>query len=166
MTWMGGEWGKSYPLNSATKLPAILNKTKGRVHYSAWVVMMLRDRILSGQSSLQDGWYEALLTGERDKSNKGIIDLYMYKYDMKCYLLGPLLEMHAFQSDAEDTVRDVFKDHRTYRENMRPLAEAEADLPFMTSWRKSTERLAIMVEHCVLMSATTACSISPCRPGR
>ena len=66
---------------------------------------------------------------------------------MKCYLLGPLLEMHAFQSDANDTLSEVFKDHRTYREKMRPLAEAEADLSFMASWRKSTERLASMVEH-------------------
>ena len=148
-------------LNSVTKLSAILLKTKGRVHYSAWVVMMMRDRIQSGQSSLQDGWSEALLTGERDKSNKGIIDLYMYKYDMKCYLLGPLLEMHAFQSDAKDTLREVFKDHRTYREKMRPLAEAEADLSFMARWRKSTERLASMVEHFVLARATTACSRSP-----
>ena len=80
---MDGEWGKSSPLNSVTKLSAILSKTKGRVHYSAWVMMMLRDRILSGQSSLQDGWYEALLTGDRDNSNKGFVDLYMYKYDMK-----------------------------------------------------------------------------------
>ena len=149
---MDGEWGKSSPLNSVTKLSAILSKTKGRVHYSVWVVMMVRDRILSGQSGLQDGWSEALLTGERDKSNKGIIDLYMYKYDMKCYLLGPLLEMHAFQSDAKDTLRAIFKDHRTYREKMRPVVEAEADLTFMASWRKSTERLANMVEHFVFES--------------
>ena len=121
----------------------------------------MRDRILSGQSSLQDGWYAALLTGERDTSNKGIIDLYMYKYDMKCYLLGPLLEMHAFQSDAKDTLRDLFRDHITYRQTMRPLAEAEPDLSFMASWRKSTERLASMVEHFVLTRATTACSRSP-----
>ena len=146
---MDGEWGKSSPLNSVTKLSAIHNKTKGRVNYSAWVVMMVRDRILSGQSSLQDGWSEALLTGERDRSNKGIIDLYMYKYDMKFYLLGPLLEMHAFQSEAKDMLRAIFKDHRTYREKMRPLPEEEADLSFMASWRKSTERLATMVEHFV-----------------
>ena len=80
---MDGEWGKSSPLNSVTKLAAILNKSKGRIHYSRWVVLMVQDRILSGQSSLQDGWAGDLLTGERDTSNKGIIDLYMYTYDMK-----------------------------------------------------------------------------------
>ena len=100
---MDGESGNSYHLNSVGKLSAILSKTKGRVHYSAWVVMMLRDRILSGQSSLQDGWSEHMRTGERDIWNKGITDVYMYKYDMKCYLLCPLLDMHAFQSDATES---------------------------------------------------------------
>ena len=45
LTWMDGEWGKSSPLNSVTKLAAALNKSKGRVHYTRWVVMMVQDRI-------------------------------------------------------------------------------------------------------------------------
>ena len=94
-----------------------------------------------------------MLTGSRDKSNKGIIDLYMYKYDMKTYLLGPLSEMHAFQSEAKDTLRAIFKDHHTYRQKMRPIGcEHEPDLSFMSAWRKSTEKLAYLIEALVFDS--------------
>ena len=76
---------------------------------------------------------------------------------MKTYLLGPWLEMHAFQSNANDALRAIFKDHCSYREKLRPVAKTppgqpEPDLSFMSSWRKSTERLANMVEHYVFES--------------
>ena len=75
LEWMDGEWGKASPLNSVTKLAAIMNKSKGKLHYAKWIILTVKDRILSGQSGLQDGWSEALLTGMSDKSGKGIADL-------------------------------------------------------------------------------------------
>ena len=155
--WMDGEWGKASPLNSVTKLSAIMNKSKGRIHYAKWVILTVKDRILCGQSSLQDGWSESLLTGASDKSGKGIIDFYMYKYDLKTYLLGPLMEMHPFQSEAKEVLRTIFADHHAYRAKVRPVVEtppggAEPDLSFMANWRKSTELLAALVESFVFES--------------
>ena len=94
LTWMDGTWGKESPLNTVGKLSAIATKTKGQLEYARWIVACVKDRILSKQSSLNDGWSEELLTGSRDKSSKGIIDLCMYKLDMKTYLLGGFLESH------------------------------------------------------------------------
>ena len=64
-----------------------------------------------------------MLTGASDKSGKGIIDFYMYKYDLKTYLLGPLMEMHPFQSEAKEVLRTIFADHHAYRAKVRPVAE-------------------------------------------
>ena len=83
---MDGTWGKERPLNTVGKLSAIATKTKGQLEYARWIVACVKDRILSKQSSLIDGWSEELLTGSRDKSSKGIIDVYMYRLDMKTYL--------------------------------------------------------------------------------
>ncbi len=169
LTWMDGTWGKAGPLNSVTKLAAIVTKSKSNLEYARWVVATVRDRIISKQSSLQDGWSVDLLTGERDKSHKGIIDLYMYKKDMATYLLGGLLESHPFQSEAKADLRKVFQSHQSYRKLFKPVAETpprvaetphneavaetpQADLSFMAAWRKSTELLCELVEELVFMS--------------
>ena len=108
---MDGTWGKESPLNTVGKLSAIATKTKGQLESARWIVACVKDRILSKQSSLNDGWSEELLTGSRDKSSKGIIDLYMYKLDMKTYLLGGFLESHPFQSEAKVDLRKIFQSH-------------------------------------------------------
>ena len=86
------------------------------------VCVCVKDRILSKQSSLGDGWSEELLTGSRDKSNKGTIDLYMYKLDMKTYLLGGLLEPRPFQSEAKVDLRAISQSHESYRSLFKPVA--------------------------------------------
>ena len=63
LTWMDGTWGKESPLNSVTKLSAIVTKAKGHLDYARWIVACVKDRIFSKQSSLGDGWSEELLTG-------------------------------------------------------------------------------------------------------
>lgn len=127
LLWMDATWQKNNPLNSVKKLAAIMTKTKGNEEYAEWVIACIADRICSRQSSLQDGWSMELLTGERDKSNKGIIDLCMFKLEVCKYLLGPILETHAFQSEAKETVRMVFKSHASFRQLYKPLAETMVD---------------------------------------
>ena len=162
---MDGTWGKESPLNTVGKLSAIATKTKGQLEYARWIVACVKDRILSKQSSLNDGWSEELLTSSRDKSNKGIIDLYMYKLDMKTYLLGGSLESHPFQSEAKVDLRKMFQSHENYRLLFKPVAltplEQDSpqgqgipavDLGFMGSWRKRTERVCELVEELCFMS--------------
>jgi len=74
-------------------------------------VVSIKHRIILKQSSIHDGWSEELLTGARDTSSKGIIDLYMHKLDMKTYLLGSLLESHPIQSEAKVQLPKIFKSH-------------------------------------------------------
>ena len=131
--------------------------------YARWIAACVKDRILSKQSFLGDGWSEELLTGSRGKSNKGIIDLCMYNLDMNTYLLGGLLGPHPFQSEAKVDLRAIFQSHESYRLLFKPVAVppleqdsprwiAAVDLGFMGSWRKSTERLCELVEELWFMS--------------
>eukprot|EP00971_Amphidinium_carterae_P019517 384133-Amphidinium_carterae.3 len=45
-----------------------------------------------------------LLTWQ-DGSNKGTIDLFLFKKELKDYMLGPALELQGFQTDAKETMR-------------------------------------------------------------
>jgi hypothetical protein len=108
---MDNNWGKQSPLNSITKLSNIHTKCRNNVENIRWVLAMIKDRIASSQSSLGDSWSVDALTGDHDKSRKGLVDLFLYKRDMGMYLLGPVLESHAFQSEAKEMLRAIFKTH-------------------------------------------------------
>lgn len=88
LTWMDSEWGKASPLNSVTKLAAVMMKSKGKLEQARWVINCIKDRIQSKQVSIHDGFSVEQLTGDRDKSHKGLIDLFIFSKKERYHALS------------------------------------------------------------------------------
>ena len=88
-------------------------------------------------------------SGGKDGSNKGIIDLFVFKKDMKQHMLGPLLECNPFPTEAKEQLRRIFESHKVYRQQYRPWENEDVDLTFTGSWTPSVRKFADLVERVV-----------------
>ena len=159
LAWMDSKWGKAAPLNSVTKLSSVMTKTKGNEEQARWVINCVRDRCESKQANVDDGWSVDSLTGGKDKSGKGLIDLFLYKREIMQYILGPFAESNPVQSEAKPILRQVFANHAVYRQKLKPMIASEGDgggveaqtpdLSFMSCFRKSSEKLRELIERLV-----------------
>ena len=119
-------------------------------------VFSAADLYRSGQS--QNPSY-ADLTGW-GRGGKGLIDVYLLKYNIKDHMLNTLTKKHNCAADLCKKMNDVFGGHASYRELLSPLADengAKAEtgkiLAWQVGWPQSWLMYAQFVEELLYTTA-------------
>ncbi len=85
------------------------------------------------------------LTGYGTTGNKGTIDLYCMKNDLRIYLLNVWLGSLALPHDAKIKFQQVFQNHASYRKALEPYPDQKAEPNYTapdTSWQAGWESSA------------------------
>ena len=79
-----------------------------------WVVLSIDDLFRNGMMALGECTWDAL-TGYRSPGHKGTVDLLICKKDMLLFFTDRFAAKHSFDPVFLSTLRNVLRDHQTYR---------------------------------------------------
>ena len=105
------QFGKSTPFDSVYKLEAICTKGK-TTEQCLWLVNHMVDVITDGLAQTQE-FSHRTLTG-KGMGNKGTLDLFLYKLEMKNYFVE-FADTSGFTTHVKSCLHSIL-DHATYRE--------------------------------------------------
>jgi len=134
-------------LNSVYALASLCEKTK-TLDKLMWVMHSLDDSLKNeyvhpGELTLRN------LTG-KNAGGKGLIDLFMYKKELRDYLAGPFMESKGFDYESKLAVRNFSADHVEYRKmfgyDTASAGPLVTDLTFMTLLPASTQAFIKLFE--------------------
>lgn len=120
-----------------------------------WTVLCINDLFRNGMMHLGELSWDAL-TGYRSPGNKGTVDLLLYKKSMLQFFLEKFAAKHQFEGEFLTKLRDVMRDHITYRKQVEPDVASKAcpdfvhpDISYRALWKRSGRLLASLVEETV-----------------
>ena len=104
------------------------------------------------------------LTGYRLPGHKGTVDLLMYKRDMLNHLIDTFAPKHPFEASCVAKLREIFRDHASYRTKVEPSMAAKKadgfvhpDISYRAKWKKSGRLLAALIEETVFTRDHDGC---------
>ena len=116
-----------------------MRKSRAPEH-TAWVFNSIRDRITSGAMSPKELAHRTLV-GDGGGGGRGLVDLYLMKFEMRKYALTTLLDRLELPTEVKEGFNKVMRTHKAYRKNLCPIT---ADDPADLSWRRGWKRASII----------------------
>lgn len=139
-------YGQGSPYNSVAKLHLFAQKTKSTAS-CAWVFASINDACASGMYPPNTFTVRSL---KGEASNKGFIDVMLFKGDIRVYMLSEYLDKRAFASAAKEKIRAVFSNHATYRAHVGfPEQTMLQELTWQNNWPPSTMQAFKLIEDLV-----------------
>ena len=139
------EWGHNSPLNQISKMHLITKGCK-TAEQLAWVLQCIVDSVRAGVYSAGMLNFNAL---KGDGNNKGFIDIFCKRLEMKTYLLSIWQDKRAFDPLVKAKLREVFMNHTSFREHVAFLERDQQDLSWQTSWSPSAMQTARFLEDAI-----------------
>ena len=149
------KWGKSSPFNSVLKLFLFNQKCKeiSRTHSlnltasTVWVFAGILDWVSAGMVEPSD-------IGKRQikgdgSGGKGIVDLLLFKFRLRNYFTGELLDKTSLRGDTKDAIRLTFINHESYRSFFGYPKDTSHDLSWQAGWPASSLQYCNLTEQMV-----------------
>ena len=108
-----------------------------------WLMSGLSDQVSSHKIDHKDITISALKTG-----GKSMSDPILQAQKTKAYLLGPWLDSKNFAPFIKAKVREIFRDHASWRKLYNPL-HASADTTWCLGWPKAGKLLCNFIEGAI-----------------
>ena len=126
------------------RLEAFYSRTKDH-GMLIWIFSTVSDLYESGVFSAEHRMSVETLSG--GTNSKGDIDMWLMKLKLHDYLLGSFLEKHPFSTNSKTQLREVFRNHNTYRAMLKPLAGTMPGLSWCAGWLESSSNLMNFIEE-------------------
>ena len=139
VTALDRKYGSKGPFNSLSKLSDLYNKC-GSVSKMTWVLKLTWLCLKHEKLDLSD-FAVKKLTSQAGGTKVGTLELMLLKHKLLQYLLNFFLDSKNFEH--KDLLRACFAAPDTYEEKY-----LLADKTFMSSWSKSSSKLADLIENC------------------
>ena len=139
VTALDRKYGSKGPFNSLSKLSDLYNKC-GSVSRMTWVLKLTWLCLKHEKLDLSD-FAVKKLTSQAGGTKVGTLELMLLKHKLLQYLLNFFLDSKNFEH--KDLLRACFAAPDTYEEKY-----LLADKTFMSSWSKSSSKLADLIENC------------------
>ena len=138
------------PFDSVTKLHQIVKRGRDRADIITWIFQTIRDKISSKAMCGKDFALRALM-GEGG-GGRGLIDLYIMKFEMKRYLLTYTMDKLEIPAEVKEPFAKALENHVAYRQMLNPIPlsatddtrTSERQAPAVDlSWRRGWKRSAV-----------------------
>ncbi len=134
---MEQHYGHKNPVNSVTKLHAILTRCPSRPQHLEWVMVRLWDSLRSGlfdPKTLSVSCIKGTANG-----NKGLVSLLLLKKDLNEYFHNEVLAKMDFSAQAKTHLAKVFEDTDSYRQRLKALPDIQLhpDLDWAVGFSKA-----------------------------
>ena len=139
------EWGHDSPLNQISKLH-LTTKICKTTEQLTWVMKCIIDSVRSRVYSAGVLKYSAM---KGDANNKGFIEIFCKRLEMKTYLLSVWLDSNKFDSLVKSKLREVFENHSSFRKHVKHSDPGTQDLSWQTSWPPSAMQAARFLEDAI-----------------
>jgi hypothetical protein len=143
-------YGGKSPLNSVHKLYGIAMRAK-MAPLIEWSFESLKHYLYRNKIRLDDcGMRNMTGLNAAGKSERCWVDLYVYKHQMKTYLLESYLNKHDMTSDFKAHMRKVFHSHESYKDMVSGIEkEDKVDLRWQVGMKPSQLLMAKFIEETV-----------------
>ena len=136
------QWGVASPFNNVSSLDIIGKKGRSGRNPN-WAILSIYDAVKSGVYSA-GSFTKISLKGESHQ--RGFIDLFNRKDDMRIHLLGPVLNEYDWEQSVVAKVRDMYSSHESYRKLFG--YPSDKTIPgVMASWPTSLVNFCKVVEE-------------------
>ena len=145
---MSEHFGPLSPLNSTTKIRALITKCEKKYNYMKFALEAILDLTVSGtldpgevnERSMKDGY----------GSNRGFIDVLCLKCDLRHFLLQVDLPNRVKSAEWQVTIREALTTFKGYRSKLCPLkGEGELDRTWMAGFPPSVKALINLYEEII-----------------
>ena len=148
---LDARFGQKSPLNSMTKMYGITVRAK-KPEMIEWTFHSLHSLIIRNKMRADDCSVRNLTgLGQSGKTEKCWTDVFMFKYEVKEYLLNIQLEKFGFNGDFKAASRAAFNDHSTYCAKVcpHPDSQSEADLSWQAGFKPSLLLMVSFLEEVI-----------------
>ena len=155
-----GLFGQASPFDMVSKMHGLINKCQSQPHLIKWVFLHCADLFMSGQVKPGHLGYQTLTGYGLAGGHKGLVEVYILKYQIKEYMLNILAVKHQLTNLAIITMRDVLGTHEAYRSKLNPYPVevvggtlAQLDWSWQAGWSKSSKMFMELCEEVVYSSS-------------